>query len=397
MKIAFINSVAGFGSTGKLVSTLSMMDEVDGKVYYGRKKDSSNAISMRFTGDIGNVTHAIGTYLFDDHGFHNAMETKRMLKDLDEFNPDIVHLHNLHGYYVHVGVLFDYLKRKNKKVIWTLHDCWSFTGHCAHYDGIGCDKWKSKCYDCPITNEYPFSWNKHNVTKNYERKKEVFTSIKDNLTIVTPSYWLEEQVKQSFLKECHVMTIHNGINLNDFKYTESSFREKYHLEDSFIVLAVASVWDMTKGIEDLKELANSLPENIKLVVVGGTLSSNTTTIENALCIPRTNTVKELCEIYSASDAFINLTKQDTFPTVNIEALACGLPVITYKTGGSPEILTEKTGIVVEKNNIEKMKEVLIELAKNNSFKIEDCIEVASHYSLDKMYESYLGLYKKVMV
>ena len=397
MKIAFINSVAGFGSTGRLVSTLSMMDEVDGKVYYGRKKDSSNAISMRFTGDIGNVTHAIGTYFFDDHGFHNAMETKRMLKDLDEFNPDIVHLHNLHGYYVHVGVLFDYLKRKNKKVIWTLHDCWSFTGHCAHYDGIGCDKWKSKCYDCPITNEYPFSWNKHNVTKNYERKKEVFTSIKDNLTIVTPSYWLEEQVKQSFLKECHVMTIHNGINLNDFKYTESSFREKYHLEDSFIVLAVASVWDMTKGIEDLKELANSLPENIKLVVVGGTLSSNTTTIENALCIPRTNTVKELCEIYSASDAFINLTKQDTFPTVNIEALACGLPVITYKTGGSPEILTEKTGIVVEKNNIEKMKEVLIELAKNNSFKIEDCIEVASHYSLDKMYESYLGLYKKVMV
>ena len=397
MKIAFINSVAGFGSTGKLVSTLSMMDEVDGKVYYGRKKDSSNAISMRFTGDIGNVTHAIGTYFFDDHGFYNAMETKRMLKDLDEFNPDIVHLHNLHGYYVHVGVLFDYLKRKNKKVIWTLHDCWSFTGHCAHYDGIGCDKWKSKCYDCPITNEYPFSWNKHNVTKNYERKKEVFTSIKDNLTIVTPSYWLEEQVKQSFLKECHVMTIHNGINLNDFKYTESSFREKYHLEDSFIVLAVASVWDMTKGIEDLKELANSLPENMQLVVVGGTLSSNTTTIENALCIPRTNTVKELCEIYSASDAFINLTKQDTFPTVNIEALACGLPVITYKTGGSPEILTEKTGIVVEKNNIEKMKEVLIELAKNNSFKIEDCIEVASHYSLDKMYESYLGLYKKVMV
>ena len=397
MKIAFINSVAGFGSTGRLVSTLSMMDEVDGKVYYGRKKDSSNAISMRFTGDIGNVTHAIGTYFFDDHGFHNAMETKRMLKDLDEFNPDIVHLHNLHGYYVHVGVLFDYLKRKNKKVIWTLHDCWSFTGHCAHYDGVGCDKWKDKCYDCPITNEYPFSWNKHNVTKNYERKKEVFTSIKDNLTIVTPSYWLEEQVKQSFLKECHVMTIHNGINLNDFKYTESSFREKYHLEDSFIVLAVASVWNTTKGIEDLKELANSLPENIKIVVVGGTLSSNTTSIENAVCISRTNTVKELCEIYSASDAFINLTKQDTFPTVNIEALACGLPVITYKTGGSPEILTDKTGIAVEKNNIEKMKEVLIELAKNNRFKKEDCIEVASHYSLNKMYESYLGLYKKVMV
>ena len=395
MKIAFINSVAGFGSTGRLVSTLSMMDEVDGKVYYGRKKDSSNAISMRFTGDIGNVTHAIGTYFFDDHGFHNAMETKRMLKDLDEFNPDIVHLHNLHGYYVHVGVLFDYLKRKNKKVIWTLHDCWSFTGPCAHYDGVGCDKWKSKCYDCPITNEYPFSWNKHNVTKNYERKKEVFTSIKDNLTIVTPSYWLEEQVKQSFLKECHVMTIHNGINLNDFKYTESSFREKYHLEDSFIVLAVASVWNTTKGIEDLKELANSLPENIKIVVVGGTLSSNTTSIENAVCISRTNTVKELCEIYSASDAFINLTKQDTFPTVNIEALACGLPVITYKTGGSPEILTDKTGIVVEKNNIKKMKEVLIELAKNNSFKKEDCIEVASHYSLDNMYEAYLKLYEEI--
>ena len=349
MKITFINSVAGFGSTGRLVSTLSMMDEVDGQVYYGRKKDSSNAISMRFTVDIGNVTHAIGTYLFDDHGFHNAMETKRMLKDLDEFNPDIVHLHNLHGYYVHVGVLFDYLKRKNK----------------------------------------------HNVTKNYERKKEVFTSIKDNLTIVTPSYWLEEQVKESFLKECKVMTIHNGINLNDFKYTKSSFREKYHLEDLFVVLAVASVFDNTKGLDDIIKLAGSLNDKIKLVVVGATVSSNVTNIPNAICIPRTATVKELCEIYSASDIFINLTKQDTFPTVNIEALACGLPIITYKTGGSPEVVTDKTGIVVEKNNIEKMKDTIMQLSKDNPFLKEDCIKEASKYSLDNMYQNYLQLYKEV--
>ena len=190
------------------------------------------------------------------------------------------------------------------------------------------------------------------------------------------------------------MTIHNGINLNDFKYTESSFREKYHLEDSFIVLAVASVWDNTKGLDDIIKLAGSLNDKIKLVVVGATVSSNVTNIHNALCIPRTSTVKELCEIYSASDAFINLTKQDTFPTVNIEALACGLPVITYKTGGSPEVVTDKTGIVVEKNNIEKMKDTIMQLSKDNPFLKEDCIKEASKYSLDNMYQNYLQLYKE---
>ncbi len=398
MKVAFINSVAGFGSTGRLVSTLSMMDEVEGKVYYGRKKDSSNACSMRFTGSLGNAEHAIGTYLFDSHGFHNAIETKRMLKDLDAFDPDIVHLHNLHGYYIHVGILFDYLKKKNKKVIWTLHDCWSFTGHCAHFDGIGCNKWKEKCYDCPITSEYPFSWNKHNVSKNYERKKEVFTSIEDNLTIVTPSNWLASLVKESYLKNCHVEVIHNGIDLKAFSYNPSStFREKYHLEDKFIVLAVASVWDNTKGLDHLERLARELPSSIQLVVVGATTSSSVTSIENAICIPRTSSLSELCDIYSASDIFVNLTRQDTFPTVNIEAMSCGLPVLTYKTGGSPEILTKETGIVVEKNDLDSMKEKIIDLSKNNPFKKEDCIENASKYSLENMYKEYLDLYKKVMV
>ncbi len=394
MKVAFINSVAGFGSTGRLVSTLSMMETVEGKVYYGRKEDSSNANSIRFTGSVGNVEHAVCTYLFDSHGFHNAIETKRMLKDLDEFNPDIVHLHNLHGYYIHVGILFDYLKKKNKKVIWTLHDCWSMTGHCAHFDGIGCNKWKEKCYDCPITKEYPFSWNKHNVTKNYERKKEVFTSIQDNLTIVTPSSWLANVVKESYLKECNVMTIHNGIDLNVFKYNEkSSFRKQYHLEDKFIVLAVASVWDNSKGLDHLIKLASVLPENIKLVEVG----SNKSEIPNVLNIPRTNSISELRDIYNSADVFINLTRQDTFPTVNIEAMACGLPVLTYKTGGSPEILTSDTGIVIEKNDLDTMKDTIIELSKNNTFKKEDCIRNASKYSLENMYQEYLELYKKVMV
>ncbi len=394
MKVAFINSVAGFGSTGRLVSTLSMMDSVEGKVYYGRKEDSSNANSLRMTSSLGNVKHAIGTYLFDSHGFHNAMETKRMLEDLDKFNPDIVHLHNLHGYYIHVGILFDYLKKTNKKVIWTLHDCWGFTGHCAHFDGISCDKWKEKCYDCPITGEYPFSWNKHNVSKNYERKKEVFTSIQDNLTIVTPSNWLKEKVKESYLKDCNVVTIHNGIDLNSFFYNkDSDFKKKYNLEDKFVVLAVASIWDNSKGLDHLIKLASELPKNMKLVVVG----SNKKEIPNAINIPRTSSISELRDIYSSSDVFINLTRNDTFPTVNIEAMACGLPVITYKTGGSPEILTSKTGIVIEKNDLDSMKASLMVLSNYNTFKKEDCIKNASKYSLENMYKEYLELYRKVMV
>lgn len=194
------------------------------------------------------------------------------------------------------------------------------------------------------------------------------------------------------------MTIHNGIDLNSFKYNQdSNFRSKYHLEDKFIVLAVASVWDNTKGLDHLEKLSKELPSNIQLVVVGATNTKDTVNIEKALCIPRTSSVKELCDIYSGADVFMNLTRQDTFPTVNIEAMACGLPVLTYKTGGSPEILTSETGIVIEKNDLDSMKDTIIKLSQSNPFKKEDCIRNASKYSLENMYQEYLELYKKVMV
>lgn len=396
MRVAFINSVAGFGSTGRLVYRLSRIDGVQGRIYYGRKKNLTDADVYRITDFFGNAEHAFRTFLADEQGFANRRETERMVSNLKEFNPDLIHLHNLHGYYLDAEVLFGYLKESGKPVIWTFHDCWPFTGHCAHYDCLHCEKWKTECMKCPGLNQYPVTWNGMNVRKNYARKKELFNSLGRQLTIVTPSFWLESQVRQSFLKDNDIRTIHNGIDLSVFHPRETSFRKEHHLEDSFLILAVASIWNKEKGFEDLLKLRDQLKEPQKLIAVGVTpAQKRKLDSPKVLCIPRTDSVDELCQIYSSADVLINLTYEDTFPTVNLEALACGCPVVTFETGGSPEAVTDRTGRVIAQGDLAGLIQQLSDLQEGKLvLNRSDCVRRGRRFSDVNMLNSYRVLYEE---
>lgn len=343
MRYLFINTGAGYASTGRIAA--EKCRELMGQghectIAYGRDKVNCDDIpTIRIGTPWDYRLHGVQTRLFDNHGFGSEAATKKFLKWVKTYDPDVIWLHNVHGYYIHVGLLFEYLRYCGKKIYWTLHDCWSFTGHCSHFDFVGCEKWKTGCFDCPQKKEYPASLLMDNSRENYETKRYHFTGI-PNLTIVVPSHWLAAQVKESFLGEYPVEVVHNTINTDIFKPTPGTFRQKYDLEGKIILLGVASVWGERKGLSDFIRLAEKLKEDTKLVLVGLTEEQSRQMPDTVLCIPRTNSPRELAEIYSAADYFLNLTYEDTYPTVNLEARACGTKVICYHTGGCPETLGE---------------------------------------------------------
>ena len=410
MRVALINSVAGYGSTGKLAEMLG--EGLDHRIYYGRKsaavdlngmktKEKNDETHFYFGSGLSFASHMISTFLVDNHGFASTIETERMVRDLQSFQPDLVHLHNLHGYYLNVRPLFNYLKESGVKVIWTLHDCWPFTGHCAHYMSVHCDKWKEGCYDCAALDHYPPTWNGRHVSRNYRNKKSLFTSLnEDQMVIVTPSKWLKEEVKQSFLGKYEVRAIPNGIDLSVFYRREAdivSVRTKYQIGKKFMILAVAGVWYPEKGTEDLIKISKVIHRDSALVVVGASGSfAKQLDRENVITITRTESTEELAKLYSAADVLVNPTREDTFPTVNIEAQACGCPVVTYNTGGSPEILNDDTGISVEAENVNKLLKALASIrTKEVIFEPEDCIENAKQYSRENMRTAYRKLYEEV--
>lgn len=397
MKVAYINTVAGYGSTGRIVDALATMPGVEGKVYYGRKENLGHASNYRMTHFFGNAYHAMRTFLGDDHGFVNQKETEEMLKDLDVFQPDVVHLHNLHGYYLDVKPLFAYLKEKKIPVVWTLHDCWAFTGHCAHYEAIACDKWKTECKNCPALNQYPVTWNGKNVKRNFQTKKQLFTSLPaEQLTLVTPSSWLKEQLKESFLQGYQTKVVHTGIDTSVFCKLENDTKAKFDLDNQFVILACANPWTKEKGFEDLGLLIPALKDDQRLVVVGVTKKQKQAlSSERVLCIEHTNHIQEMVELYNAADVFINPTYQDTFPTVNMEALACECPIITYQTGGSTELVDANTGVVVEKGNVTAMNEEIQKLYRGKtSYSKEACRNAVNDLTKEAMLQAYEAIYKQ---
>lgn len=360
MKILMINSVCGIRSTGRICTDLADALERQGhdvKIAYGRETvpQKYQKYAIKIGSDFSVKADALKTRLFDNAGFNSKSATKKFLKWVDKYDPDIIHLHNLHGYYINVQLLFEYLKKANKKVIWTLHDCWAFTGHCSYFDVAKCERWKTKCVDCPLKHSYPKAIIDRS-NRNHENKKRLFSTL-SNMTIVTPSKWLAGLVGQTFLNKYQTVVINNGIDLTVFKPTESDFRKKHGLEDKKIVLGVASPWSGRKGLYDFLKLSEMLDEKYKIVLVGLTQEQIYKIPENILCISKTNNAQELAEIYTAADVFVNPTHSDNYPTVNLEAQACGTPVITYKTGGSPESTNESS--VVERGDIEELKAKII--------------------------------------
>lgn len=396
MRVMQINSVCGVGSTGRIATDIhNILIEQGHKSYiaYGRDLPKSCDKAIRIGGKFDNYTHVVKTRIFDKHGFASKRATVEFINKVKELNPDIIHLHNIHGYYLNIEILFEYLKEADKPVIWTLHDCWSFTGHCAYFDYVACDKWKTGCYDCPQKKGYPSSFLLDNSKENYRRKKELFTGLK-NMTIVTPSNWLADLVKQSYLKEYQVQVINNGIDLNLFMPTESNFREENDINNKFMILGVANVWDERKGLRYFLDLSKTLNDDEIIVLVGLSEKQKKQLPKNIIGITRTSNIKELVEIYSAADVFVNPTLEDNFPTTNLEALACGTPIITFNTGGSVESVYENTGYVVEKGNLKDMK-IAIDKVKARNSKISSCdfcIERAKNYNKNEKFNEYIELY-----
>ena len=390
MKILYINSVYGFGSTGKIVATLASNPNYDSLVCYGRNKnnvDTEN--SYRFANFLDNSVAALSTIIFDNNLNLCTKATKKLINKIKEDGPDIIHLHNLHGYYLNVELLFNFLKEYKKPVVWTLHDCWPFTGYCMYFDLPECNKFETKCENCPKKLIYPFSIFKQQVFRDFNRKEELFNSL-ENLTIVTPSEWLKKQVSKSFLKNIKIKVINNGITLPKDKKTSNS-RKKGKLS----VLAVANYWTEEKGVNELKKIIPLLDKNIQITIVGE-LKDKDSVFKGCTLINRTENYSQLEEIYFKNDLFINPTLSDNYPTVNIEALAHGLPIVTYNTGGSPEIIDESTGIVVNKYDYKEFASVINKLCYDNSFVKNNCIERSKLYSLENMIDKYNKLYYGVI-
>ena len=391
MKILQINTVYKQGSTGNIVANIHNALKSNGFesfVGYGRGNWQEDNL-IKIGNKLDMYIHGIGTRIFDKHGLYSKKATKQFLKEIDILDIDIFHIHNIHGYYLHYPTLFEHLK--DKKVIWTLHDCWAFTGHCAYYDYIGCDRWQSECLNCPQKNRYPASLVFDNSLDNFRLKKRYFTSL-DNLTIVTPSKWLSGEVKKSFLRGFDIQVIHNGVDLSVFKPIKSNFRQKYNLKNDFLILGVANVWEKRKGIDYFFELSKIIRNNEKIVLVGLTKKQLRKLPKNIIGIKRTRDQKELAEIYSSADVFVNPTLEDNFPTTNLESLACGTPLITFVSGGSPETIDEDCGKVIEKGNLEDLYSGICEIRKKGKeFYSRYCISrVKNFFDKKFMIESYFA-------
>lgn len=394
MKVLQINSFFSVGGPPRIVNGIYDTLKEEGyecKIAAAREKKYVLEDSIQIGTDIDVKINALKTRVLDNESFSAKKATRKFIKKIEKYNPDIIHLHNLHGYYINIEILFDYLKSADKPVVWTLHDCWAVTGHCAHFSVVKCEKWKMGCYDCPQKKEYPSSIGLDQSKKNYFRKKTAFHGV-NNMTIVTPSNWLAEFIPNSILKEYPTKVIYNGIDLDTFFYIESDILKKNGLADKKIILGVAQNWAEKKGFEDFIELSKKLDASYKVVLIGLTEEQKNELPDTMFGLTRTKSVQELIKWYSAATVFVNLTYQDTFPTVNIEALACGTPVITYKTGGSPEAVDKNCGWIVEQGNVAEVARI-IQNIKSKSQYFDTCIQRVKQFDRKERYTEYMELYK----
>ena len=399
MKIVEINTVCGTGSTGKITVDIYKLAKAAGYIpliAYGRGKSPEGITTYKISNSFDFTRHVLVNFFQGKSGFASREVTKKFLNWLEQIQPNLLHLHNIHGFYLHTGMLFRYIKERNIPVIWTLHDCWLLTGQCAFFEYSGCKKWQTRCYDCPVfRTEYPYSLFKDNSNNNYIVKKESFTGV-NNLTIVTPSQWLSDIVSCSFLKEYPKFVIPNGIDLQLFHPMGD---KNISPNSKKIILGVANVWEHRKGFEHFLELDKMLDYSWEIVLIGVNKKQENFIRKNCqhtLALPKTATQSELAKWYSCAYVYVNPTLEDNFPTTNLEALACGTPVITYQTGGSPECLTKNCGVVVEKGNIQGLINAIYSLEDTNHITAEACRKQAQKYDKNIRFQEYIKLYKNIL-
>ena len=398
MKVLLINSVP-YGSTGHIMFSIAeFLEEIGNEVmctsgYTWKSQRRKNYFLT--SGLIEKLIHIYGAKITGYNGCFSIVATLRLINKIKRYKPDIIHIHNIHGWYLNLPIFWEYMRKHTEiKLVWTLHDCWAITGQCPHFIMSGCDKWKTGCHSCKQHSYYPKSWVDKSK-QQYLLKRKLFCGMK-NLTIVTPSVWLKQIIKESYLKEYDVKVINNGINLDVFKPRRSDFRKKNNLNDKVILLGVAYAWDEKKGLDVFIELRRSIPDKYAIVLVGTDSKVDSLLPEGIISIHRTQSQIELAEIYTAADIFINPTREDNYPTVHMEALACGTPIITFNTGGAAEMLNDECGTVIAYNDVERMIKEIIYIGENNPHLSRKCLETARFFSEKEKYREYLELYNSLL-
>ena len=396
-KLLQINVALNNGSTGKIAEGIASVARkngwetyiVHGSRYINNTED--NAIQVA-SGVVDKLHYAKSLFL-DGQGLGSTYATKRLVKRLKEIKPDVIHLHVIHGSFINYKVLFEYIEENDIPVVWTLHDCWNFTGHCTYFDKVGCDRWKTECHDCPQKGCYPKSIGLDMSKRNYALKRQIFTSV-DKMVLVPVSNWLAGLVKESFLKGYECKVIHNGIDLSRFKPTPSSSKDTSR---KYSILGVASDWEPRKGLDDFLKLREELSmDEYHITLVGLTPKQVEALPEGITGITRTTSIEEMVQLYSDADVFVNPTYEDNYPTTNLEAIACGTPVITYKTGGSPEAIDSSTGVVIPQGDIEGLVETIKDL-KENPLSANDCrMRAEEKFDKDRAFEKYVKLYNSLI-
>ena len=404
-------------STGRImkeIGELAMANGWESYVAYSGGRDGlmhTTSVPVPVGDRLSVAWHAVQTRLLDRHGLASTKATKEFIKRIDEIRPDIVHIHNIHGYFLNYEILLDYLSHSDIQVVWTVHDCWLYTGHCYHYDLARCTRWKTRCHHCPQKHKFPASWLVDRSARNWEDKKKAFTSMpKDRLTIVPVSDWIRREMSESFLKDFDYQTIHNGIDIDAFcpkPQGDGKVRARYGIGDRHIILGVASIWSDEKGLGDFVRLAGKLNGDEIIVLVGidrkmlddRLAEEGAQTLGNRfVTVKRTADTGQLAELYSAATAFVKPTWQDNYPTVNLEAISCGTPVVTYRTGGSVEAISEDTGIIVEQGDIEGIISAVrkIESLGRDCFR-DKCRSLAEkNFRKEDRYAEYIELYDRLL-
>ena len=406
MKVLQINVCLHIGGTGMIMEGIGQQVLNAGGesvIAYSRNLIATGPRSasrlIRIGSPLDFYRHVALSRLFDGQGLYSRRTTLDFLKEVDAFQPDIIHLHNIHGYYLHYPTLSDYIQRHHIPVIWTLHDCWPFTGRCAYFDAVGCNQWQQGCGACPQKSHYPATLFWDRSQRNYRLKKACFTAL-DHVTFVPVSDWLGDLLSHSFLKDQPKRVIHNGIDIDRFRPmpdSQADLRAKYGVGDKKVVLGVASTWEPRKGLDDFLKLATKLPDEVRIILLGLTEQQMKSLPANILGLRRTSNYEELLGLYTLSHVFCNPTYEDNFPTTNLEALACGTPVITYRTGGSVEAIDAETGLVVEKGDIAGLYEAVMTVLEQpkERFAAKCRARAVAKWNKEDRFKEYLDLYNEI--
>jgi putative colanic acid biosynthesis glycosyltransferase len=390
------------GSTGTIAESIGQLIIKNGwesYIAHGRFPRPSVSKVIRIGSDIDVVLHGLETRLFDRHGLGSRRATKNLIAQINEIKPDIIHLHHLHGYYINIAILFEYLRMTKINVVWTFHDCWSFTGHCCYFDHVGCEKWKNECNKCPQKNDYPKSFLFDRSKKNYYQKKVLFTAL-SNLTIVSVSKWSNNLLSQSFFKNTTHTYIYNGVDTEIFKPLDSPdfVKKKYHVDKKFVVLGVATTWSRRKGFDDFIKLSSVLDEDEVIILVGLNKKQMKGLPENVIGLSRTDSRQEMADLYGASDVLLNLSVEETFGLTTAESMSCGTPVIVYNSTASPELVSDMTGIVVQKNDIIKIRTAISKIKHDTkaTYSINCRARAIEYFNKSDRLEEYVALYKSIL-